>query len=428
MKLLNRSIQSYLLYAVGIFIISVPLFYFVIQQIISSDVDKALRLQKTEIVKRIERISDRDPFAVLDAFGPDIIFNRLQSYRSYDSLYTIQKTDAAAQHPVSYRILESNILIRGLPYKIVVQNSLVSSEDLIRSIVLIMTVLLVLIIAGLLLINRRLSKKLWLPFNKTLSQLQQFRVDSNEPIQLQKTDIDEFSDLNKAIGTLSENNRRLYVLQKEFTENASHEMQTPLAVLQTKLELLMQTDPITAEQAELIGELSKAAQRMSRLNKTLLLLTRLDNNQFTEREAISLKDITEKIIYQYSEAIAAKNLQLHTNLAEQAYCKMNKTLAEILVGNLLSNAIRHNIPSGKLLVTLEQQVLTVKNSGRTEPLDTSKIFTRFQKNSSDNNSIGLGLEIAQKICVLNNFTLQYSFQSGLHCFAVNMNQSASPSS
>ncbi|MBX2922062.1 MAG: HAMP domain-containing histidine kinase [Chitinophagaceae bacterium] len=420
MKLLNRSIQSYLLYAVGIFIISVPLFYFVIQQIISNDVDKVLRLQKAEIVKRIERISDRDPFAILDAFGPDIIFNRLQVYRSYDSLYTVQKTNPATQYPVSYRILESNILIRGLPYKIVVQNSLVNSQDLIKSIVLIMALLLGLIIGGLLLINRRLSKKIWHPFNNTLAQLQQFRVDNPEPIRLPRTGIDEFNDLNNAIVTLSENNRRLYALQKEFTENASHEMQTPLAVLQSKLELLMQTNPVTEEQAALIGELSDAAQRMSRLNKTLLLLTKLDNNQFADKEEVNMKEVVEKIIHQYNEAISAKKLQLTLAPLEQVYCNMNKTLAEILVSNLLSNAIRHNIPSGELSVTLRRQALTVKNSGQGKPLDETKIYTRFQKNSADSNSIGLGLGIARKICELNGFTLQYHFQNGLHCFIADM--------
>lgn len=422
MKLLNRSIQSYLVYAAGIFIISVPLFYFVIQQIISNDVDRALRLQKAEIVKRIERISDRDPFAILDAFGPDIIFNRLQEYRSYESLYTVKKLSPATQYPVSYRILESSILIRGLPYKIVVQNSLVNSEDLIRSIVFIMALLLGLIIGGLLLINRRLSRKIWTPFNNTLTQLQQFRVDNPEPIQLQKTNIDEFTDLNNAIGTLSETNRRLYTLQKEFTENASHEMQTPLAVLQSKLELLMQTNPINEEQAALIGELSDAALRMSRLNKTLLLLTRLDNNQYTEKEHVDIKEIIEKILHQYSDAISAKNLQLTIDSLAHVYCKMNKTLAEILVSNLLSNAIRHNVPSGVLLITLQHQVLTVKNAGQNGSLDQSKIFTRFQKSSTDSNSIGLGLGIARKICELNNFTLQYYFQNELHCFSVDMKQ------
>ena len=420
MKLLNRSIQSYLFYAIGIIIISVPLFYFVIQRIISNDVDRALRLQKAEIVNRIERISDRDPFAILDAFGPDIIFNRLPVYRSYDSLYTLQKINPVTQYPVSYRILESNILIRGLPYKIVVQNSLVSSQDLIKSIVLILALLLVAIITGMLWINRRLSKKLWLPFNHTLARLKQFRVDSPDPIPLQKTDIDEFADLNNVIATLSENNRRLYLLQKEFTENASHEMQTPLAVLQGKLELLMQTNPITEQQATLIEELSDAAQRLGRLNKTLLLLTRIDNNQFAGKEDISLDKLLKEILLQYEETIAAKQLQIMAAPIEPARCRMNRTLAEMLISNLLNNAIRHNLPSGKLWVTLEKGILTVKNTGQSEPLDESKIFTRFHKNSKDKNSIGLGLEIVKKICTLNNFTLRYRFEHGLHSFSVHL--------
>lgn len=421
MKLLNRSIQSYLLYAIGIFIVSVPLFYFVIQQIISLDVDRALRIQKAEIVKRIEHVSDRDPFAILDAFGPDIIFNRLQVYRSYDSLYTIKKVSPVKQAPVSYRILESNILIRGLPYKIVVQNSLVNSEDLIKSIVVIMALLLIFIIGGLLFINRRLSKSLWQPFNHTLQELQQFRVDRQEPLHLPPTPIDEFTALNRAINTLSENNRRLFSLQKEFTENASHEMQTPLAVLQSKLELLMQTNPITEEQAALISELLDAAQRLSRLNKTLLLLTRLDNNQFTEKEPILFKEVIEKIMGQYAEAISGKNLQLTVGPLAPVYCTMNKTLAEILVGNLVSNAIRHNKASGILQVQLLPGELVICNSGTADPLDSSKIFTRFQKNSPDVNSLGLGLEIANKICSLNGFLLQYAFNNGLHCFRIIFN-------
>lgn len=421
MKLLNRSIQSYLLYAIGIFIISIPLFYFVIQQIISNDVDRALRLQKSELIKRIERISDRDPFAILDAFGPDIIFNRLQEYRFYDSLYTVQKINPVTQDLVSYRILESNVLIRGLPYKIVVQNSLVNSQDLIKSIVLIMALLLVLIIAGLLMINQELSKKLWYPFNNTLSQLQQFRVDNPNPIHLMKSDIDEFADLNKAIGTLSENNRRLFVLQKEFTENASHEMQTPLAILQSKLELLMQTSPISEEQAILINDLLQASQRMSRLNKTLLLLTRLDNNQFEEKERISLKEIIERILTQFDDVITAKQLKVSVMLGDPAYCIMNKTLAEILVSNLLSNAIRHNIYAGVISVHLEQNMMIIKNSGRLMPLDPENIFTRFQKSNTDSHSLGLGLEIVQKICRLSGFAIRYSFEDNLHTFSLQLN-------
>ncbi len=425
MKLLNRSIQSYLVYAIGILIISIPLFYFVIQRIISNDVDRALRLQKAEIVNRIERISDRDPFAILDAFGPDIIFNRLPSYRSFDSLYTLQKVNPVTQYPVSYRILESNILIRGLPYKIVVQNSLVSSQDLIKSIVLIMVLLLITIITGMLLINRKLSKVIWKPFNHTLRELQRFRVDNPDPISLQKTDIDEFDDLNDVVAVLSENNRSLFLLQKEFTENASHEMQTPLAVLQSKLELLIQTTPITQQQAELMGELFDVVQRLTRLNKTLLLLTKIENNQFAEKEEVALHEMVKNILVQFEEGISAKHLNIHAKEIEPTYCRMNKTLAEILVGNLISNAIRHNVPSGEIFIALKSGELTVQNTGNSAPLDKEKIFTRFHKNSADKNSIGLGLEIVKKICVLNRFDLTYRFLQEMHIFTVSLGSAIS---
>lgn len=425
MKLLNRSIQSHLFYAIGILIISVPLFYFVIQRIISHDVDRALRLQKAEIVNRIERVSDCDPFAILDALGPDIIFNRLQAYRSYDSLYTLQKINPVTQYPVSYRILESNILIRGLPYKIIVQNSLVSSQDLIKSIVLIMALLLVTIIAGMLLINRKLSKVIWKPFNNTLKELQRFRVDNPNPISLQKTDIDEFADLNQVVTVLSENNRSLFLLQKEFTENASHEMQTPLAVLQSKLELLMQTTPISQQQAELIEALFDATQRMGRLNKTLLLLTKIENNQFAEKENVAMQEVIRNVLFQYEQSISGKHLKLHAEEIEPVYCCMNKTLAEILVSNLIGNAIRHNIIAGEIIITLKRGELTVKNTGSPESLEEEKIFTRFHKNSADKNSIGLGLEIVKKICVLNQFDLSYQYQEGKHNFSVRLDASSS---
>lgn len=422
MKLLDRSIRSYLLYAIGILIISIPLFYVAIQHIISRDVDRALRMQKNEIVNGIERTADRDPFAILDAFGPDIFLNRLRIFHAYDTIYTTQKINPATQHFVSYRVLESNVVIRGLPYKIVVQNSLVNSQDLIKSIVFIIVLILVVIIGGMLLINRILSKKLWRPFNHTLKQIQQFRVDNPQPVELKKTNIDEFNNLNEAITALSENNRQLFFLQKEFTENASHEMQTPLAVLQGKLDLLMQTNPITSEQAALIEELSNASLRLSRLNKTLLLLTRIENNQFADKEQVSINEITEKTISHFGEALEAKDIQLST-LLQPVSCMMNKTLGEILVNNLVSNAIRYNIQGGKMAIELQNNKLTIKNSGEQIPLNTDKIFKRFYKSSTDKNSLGLGLEIVHKICSISGFSLQYQFESNQHIFVVDFTKS-----
>lgn len=418
MKLLNRSIQSYLFYAIGILLISIPLFYFVIQAIIARDVDKSLKAQRTEVIARLDRMTDRDPFALLDLYGPDVILNRINIYKSYDSLYTVSKRNPLSPEPISYRILESNVLIRGIPYKIMVQNSLVNSEDLIQSIVLIISLLLVVIIGGLLLINRIISGKIWRPFYQTLTYLRHFRVDSKQPVGLPNTSIDEFADLNRVVQSLTENNKKLYESQKEFTENASHEMQTPLAVMQGKLELLMQTSPLSAEQAALMGDMADASQRMYRLNKSLLLLTRIDNSQFAEREEILVADTIRRLVKQYESAMAGKEIIADLQLDDSLVLTTNKALLEILLSNLLSNAVRHNVSGGTIRVSLKDNKLMVQNSGRVTPLDSEKIFTRFHKESTDLNSIGLGLEIVRKICLINGYTIEYNFRDSLHTFTV----------
>src|SRR5690606_18129091 len=155
-------------------------------------------------------------------------------------------------------------------------------QKLIGSIIVLQCVLLVLLLAGLLLVNQGLSRRVWRPFYQTLRKLRAYKVDDAEPLSLGSSAVAEFRELNTAVEQLAERSRQSYVAQKEFAENASHEMRTPLAIFQGKLELLMQTDPLTEEQAELITDLATASQRMARLNKGLILLTRIQNGQFPE--------------------------------------------------------------------------------------------------------------------------------------------------
>lgn len=418
MKLLNRSIRSYLLYAIGIIIVSIPIFYFAIKHLIARDVDHSLQAQRTEILARLQQQASRDPFSMLDIFGPDIMLNRINIYKLHDSLYTVKKISPETGDPISYRILESNVLIRGIPYNIILQNSLVSSEDLIKSIFFLIALLIIGIVGGLLAVNRILAGKIWQPFYHTLRSLRSFRVDGNEELSLPETDIEEFSDLNRVAETLITINQKLFKSQKEFTENASHEMQTPLAVMQSKLELLMQTNPITEEQSVLIGDLANASQRMYRLNKSLLLLTRIDNDQFTEQEEVSIDKVLSRLMDQYRAIGEQKNVSVRLLRIDPLKIKTNITLTEILISNLVSNAIRHNIQGGRVEVSLFENKLEVSNTGKPEPLDESKIFTRFHKESKDINSIGLGLEIVRKICQTSNFAVEYEFVNGLHTFIV----------
>jgi signal transduction histidine kinase len=271
---------------------------------------------------------------------------------------------------------------------------------------------------GLLIINRVLTKRIWKPFYNTLDRLKAYRIDRQAILKLEPSPVYEFNDLNKAIETLTETNHQAYQSQKEFTENASHEMQSPLAVFQSKLELLMQTTPLNEEQASLIADLAGASKRLFRLNKTLILLTRIDNDQFLEKETVSVKDVLEKLINQFEFQIKNKSIHISFIDDEDFSVEANKTLIEILLSNLLSNAIRHNIPNGFIQVALHKKELVIQNSGKPSPLDSKKIFRRFQKESQDTESIGLGLEIVQKICALYRYAVQYRFSNQLHIFSV----------
>lgn len=237
-------------------------------------------------------------------------------------------------------------------------------------------------------------------------------------LKLDHSPVNEFDDLNHAIESLTESNHQTYRNQKEFIENASHELQSPLAVFQSKLELLMQTKPLNEEQASLITDLASTSKRMSRLNKDLILLTKIDNDQFLKKETVSVKDILQKLIRQFEFQINHKSIRLIFNDEEDIRVDANKTLMEIMFSNLLSNAIRHNQQNGFIQIALGEGKLVIQNSGKSSSLDTQRLFRRFQKESQDVESIGLGLEIVNKICILYQYSIQYQFSNHMHIFSV----------
>jgi signal transduction histidine kinase len=421
MKLLNKSLKGYLIFSALVLLISVPVFYFEIKSIVAEDVDEDLVAQKTDMLVKLEKVIAKNPFEFLETFEPGVYIKQTTSPRRSDSLYTITEYDVVSEENVPHRVLESTVILSGIPYAIKLKKSLVDNDALISSIVMVQAILIVFIIIGLLVITRIHSKKLWKPFYGTLSRLHEYRIESDENIKLEKSDIDEFSDLNQTISNLTSRNHQVYLSQKEFTENASHEMQTPLAILQSKVELLMQTAPLSIEQAELITELSDAGQRMNRLNKTLLLLSKIDNNQFPDSEPVNLDTIVQKLAEQYKNALNQKNISLHTSVTGELTIVASKTLVEILFGNLLSNAIRHNVPGGRINIAIGNNRIVISNSGKAQPLDTSKLFQRFKKQSADGNSLGLGLEMAKRICNLYKADISYSYSEALHSFTVSFN-------
>lgn len=421
MRLLQVSLRSLLLYSLLLVLISIPVSLFSIREILNEEVDETLLLTSEQFLKHVKGFEYLDDLEtdlqVLDQLSYNIHIKPSEEVVAHHTFQTVLLYDSLEHEQRPFRQLASGIEVKGKKYLLTISMSLVDNDDLIMAIGIVQVALVILLAGGLLLLNRSLSKRLWKPFYKTLNQLKAYELDKNESIEVEKTNIIEFDDLNKTIAHLTDRNRKVFLQQKEFIENASHELQTPLAVFQSKLDILMQNTSLSEREAQTIFELEATAQRMARLNKNLLFLSKIDNEQFTETENISLHELIGDSIAKLNAMADINQLTIKPAL-DPFTLTANRTLIEVLLTNLLHNAVRHTPVGGAIEVSLQARKLQISNSGDALLMDSEKIFERFRKETSNSNSTGLGLAIVKKICDTYSYSLQYTYQANRHVFSV----------
>lgn len=281
---------------------------------------------------------------------------------------------------------------------------------------LIATVLGIAIVLTLQFINRRL----WKSFDSTLEAIENFRLEDQRLPALPDTDIKEFARLNKALANLMRSNIRSYQVQKEFTENASHELQTPLAVFQGKLDILLQqSDHITEQQATIIQDLYQMTGRLSRLNRNLLLLAKMENNQFSKRERVDVAQVVSDLL-PYLDSLVGTLVIERDFRVEHLWVSANRSLLESLLSNLIVNAVRHNKQDGKITIMLTLCGFSVSNTSQEPALDAQLIFRRFYRPSEKTKGNGLGLAIAKAVCDYHSWEIAYRYSEAdkLHLFEV----------
>jgi len=421
MRLLQVSLRSLLLYSLVLILVSIPVTFFAVRNIMSEQVDRSLILQSDQFIRHVksfEYLGDLEmDIEVWDQLSYDISIepaNTTNQSRHFESISVYDSMDRD-YHP--YRILASPMMIRDNPYLLTIRMSLVDTDDLVMALVTVQVVLSLLLATGLLLLNRSLSRKLWAPFYRTLNQLKAYELDESEPIRPENTDIAEFNDLNKTVGHLTERSRKVFLQQKEFIENASHELQTPLAIFQSKLDMLMQNAGLNEHSAGIILELEDTAQRMSRLNKNLLLLSKIKNKQFTDKEDVDLRELIINLFDNVCPLAELNEIDVTTSL-QPLHLQANKTLLEVLFINLCHNAIRHTQKGGKVRIQGNDDTITFSNTGQPLEGDPDKIFQRFYKKSDDPRSSGIGLAIVKEICDVCGYNLSYRYEDGKHAFSV----------
>jgi signal transduction histidine kinase len=391
-------------------------YYFILSFVLLHQLDKDLKVEEQEIKDYVKlygmlpnAANYKDQKIIFEPLDETVIKRKIMSVVIYND---IEKEE------IPSRQLIFPILCNGKNYKVSITKSQEETEDLIQLIVFITLALVALLLLVLFIINRFMLNKLWNPFNNTLYEIQQFNVVNTKPIRFEASSINEFDELNKAVSTMSERVVKDYDALKSFTEDASHEIQTPLAIVNSKLELLIQAENYTETQLQDIQTIQAEINRLSKLNQSLLLLTKIENQQFVEIAAVDIVKLITLQLNNYEELFSSKQISIKINSKEEIILAMNETLAQILISNLITNAIKHNIKNGSIEITLLENELIVANTGSALTNHPKTLFERFKKDKVNAESLGLGLSIVKKICERYNFKVNYIYENGLHIIKV----------
>jgi signal transduction histidine kinase len=421
MKLQTRSNIYYAIYSILIFSFAGLLLYALIRKIYYRQVDESINTERMIIEEEIERLDTVPDFTSL--FGHRIEVSLYlkpvtRKLRYSDTTLYNRNKDAY----LSYRHqLYRNNRRNGLGYSISIMkpmDELNKLSKLIYGLILVSFLLLQIVLISM---NYLVNRRLWKPFFNTLSKLKEYNIETPSSLDLPNTRVAEFRQLNGILTSLSHKLKRDFFRMKEFTENLSHEINTMLAVIISKIELLLQNEDLAPEQIEHCKTIYQVSGNLSRLNNALQILAKIDNQYYISKEEVDITEIIHSQFAAFQDFIEEKNFEVSVNTNSKILL-MNRSLADILVSNILSNAIKHNTQPGFIRLNMSDESLIIKNSTILSSVTSKGQFNRYKNRYIPDKSMGLGLAIIKRICRLNNFSLTRMHQAGIHILTIRFNQ------
>ncbi len=421
-KLLDRPFKSFTVYALIILVCSIPVYYYVVESIWFEELDE----KNWTNVKRMEsglQKANSNPkefqkaLKIWNGLQPETKLIALKNGQTRPSkVYTVNVYNPFEKEMDRFRVLSTTIWLNEKPYRLTISTNVEEADETLGAIAFVTVFFFVFLVLGFVFLNKRISKKSWKPFYKTLNQLKDFDLSKDQHIHFEQSDIEEFEELNRELTTLIEKNASTYNQQKRFIENASHELQTPLSVLKTKMDVLLQNNTLSEREATTIETINSSLSRISRINKNLLLLAKIENHQFTEETSVNIQQTLMENIELLDDYFQNKGIQIQMNVSSFSV-KCNPTLLEVLFNNLTSNVIRHGNQNDVLEINLIGNKLTFSNAGK-DSLHRENLFVRFGISSSETTNSGLGLAISKEICDRYNWKLSYLFSNQQHEFSI----------
>lgn len=412
MKLFTKYNRINLTVMSLLFIIAGASYYFLLSTVLVHEVDEALGKYEQQVEKYVAK---NDSLPVFKNFEEVMVKYRLTDHEVERKISQVALYNTDDHITETFRQIVFTQRAGNKLYEISVAKPLEGTQILIHSIAYGTLVILFFIIIISALLNYLLLRKLWRPFYAAMNEMKGFKLGNKTEPLLPDSDIDEFSLMNRSLSQAINSAKDDYRILKEFTENASHETQTPLSIIRAKLDLVIQDEGLSEGQTEALQSAYAAVTRLSKLNQSLLLLAKIENNQFTTVETIDLKKRVEEKVQQFHEFWEGNHMRVNLKL-EEASITANPELIDILLNNLLSNAGRHNAEGGEIGIWLIAGQLEVSNTAKSEKLDTTKLFSRFYKEEQYSTHNGLGLSIVKQIADHSGLIISYRFQTRQHHF------------
>lgn len=416
MKLAQQYSRASIIVATGVLIIASLIFYMVINYVGNAQIDRALNEEMGEVIHYVNK-NQQFPRNV-DFDDDQTIIVPIGNQSIPQHFIDTPFIEKGSHEEEDGRAMISTLRLNGVNYSVTIIQSKESTAYLIGIISIITGVLSILLIVSIFFTNRYILNKLWQPFYILLLQLKNFTPASNIILPDQPIKTDEFAELREAILTMANQVKQDYQNVKNFADDASHEMLTPLAIINSKLDTLIQTENLTGKQYLLLQDIYAAITKLTRLNQALLLLVKIDNKKAENKTEQNLKQIIEKKAEDFKELLSMKKIALAMQL-ENRSVSIDPYFGDILLNNLFSNAIRHNKDGGSLNIILTSEHLIFENTGIDKALDTNKIFNRFEKGITSEGS-GLGLTIVKNVCEKFSIQISYQFKDHLHRFILNL--------
>lgn len=396
MKLIKRTYTYTAKWMIPVIIIGSVFCFYMIEYISYEETDEFLTYEMQRLIDYHEAHNDLPEFHQVANILPDVRFEKPM----FKDTLMLEPGD---NEMVPYRELYFTISHNGNDQTLVLRHLLIGRDDIAEGTLLIILGLMFLITVFLYIMVNSIAGKIWNPFYQTLDKLVKFKISGPLP-EFPATAIDEFQSLNTTLDTLLKKIADDYRHNKEFGENASHELQTHLAIIRANTEKLLNS-PDTSLEVEELQKIYTASTKLSQVQKSLSLLSKINNREYSNPVKVDFRNTVEQAFEIFTEAITIREINVDKHL-RGCTLTMDAGLAEILVNNLVKNAVKHNIQNGTIRIILSPVELTIENSGLPFNGNADMLLERFAKGKNGN--IGIGLAIVKQICELYNFRISYT--------------------